>query len=63
MNDLQKENDHLKDLIKQFFYFLDYTTGNDDETKEYRPVSINCSQSLLIPKLDKLLHDMKKSIE
>lgn len=61
LNEIAIENARLKDLIKQFFDLLDATETTDDG-REFHPVTINCCRALTIPKLDKVLLEMKKLI-
>lgn len=60
--DLTEQNEHMKKLITEFFDLLDYTTSTD-EGKDYHPVSISCSRSSLIPKLNNVLWEMRKICE
>lgn len=49
----------LKNVVKDFFALLD-ATAETDEGREFHPVTISCSRALTIPKLDKVLFEMKR---
>lgn len=61
IENLQKENEHLKNLIRNFFEFLD-RTDESENGRVFHPVSIGCCRAAWMEPLDKLLKEMKNSI-
>lgn len=52
-------NTELKPLVKRFFEILDMREENDDG-KEFSPVSISCCRVRFYEELNKLLERMKE---
>lgn len=51
----------LKEKVKSFFDdYLDYTEIQGPEEKINHPIHVSCSRAVMIPKLSKLLDDMKR---
>jgi len=52
------DNDRLKECVREFFTYLDYTEESDNG-KMFHPIAISCCRVMKIEPLNNLLDEMK----
>lgn len=56
---MSNSNEELKDVVKEFFSYLDYTEISDND-REFHPIHIGCMRVMMQDKVSACLNRMKE---